>query len=83
MSRQVFEELPSSTNAVKLYNGFGRSTHRQPLKAATMATYKEDMAKSLEIMVRRQGLTTNYNDQSTSLRSKCLAQQNRARRKRL
>ena len=48
-----------------------------------MATYKEDMAKSLEIMARRQGLTMSYNDQSASSRSKRSAQQNHARQKRL
>ena len=44
MDRQQFEELPTSTNAVESYNRFGK--HRQPLKVAMMATYKEDMAKT-------------------------------------
>ena len=82
MDRQQFEELPSSTNAVESHNRFGRSTHRQPLKSAMMATYKEDMAKCLEIMARRRGLATNYDDLSLSARSKRSAQQSHARQKR-
>ena len=70
MSRQLFDKLPSSTNAVESYNQIGKSTHRQPLKAAMMATYKKDTAKlTLEIMARRQGLATSYNDQSASAHS--------------
>ena len=77
MDRQQFEELPTFES----YNRFGK--HRQPLKVAMMATYKEDMAKTLEIMARRQGLTTSYDNQSTSARAKRSSQQNRARQKRL
>ena len=83
MDRQQFEELPTSTNAVESYNRFGKHTHRQPLKVAMMATYKEDMAETLEIMARRQGLTTSYDNQSTSACAKHSSQQNRARQKRL
>lgn len=56
MSSQQFNELPNSKNAVESYNRFGRSVHRQPLKVAMMATYREDMAKSFEIMARGRGL---------------------------
>ena len=83
MDRQQFEELPGSTNAAESYNRFGRSTYRQPLKAAMMATYTEDMAKSLKIIAKGRGLTTSNDDQSLSACSKRTVQQNRARQKRL
>lgn len=70
MSHELIEELPNSTNTVEPYNRLGRSTHG-PLKTAMMATYKDDMAKSLEIIGSRQGLTTCYNDQCASAHSKC------------
>jgi hypothetical protein len=34
--------------------------------------YKEDMAKALEVMARRQGLSTSYDDISESGRAKTL-----------
>lgn len=83
MSSELFEELPSSTNAVESYNRFGRPAQRQPLKLAMMTTYKEDMAKTLEIMARRKSLSTNYDSPSLANRSKRSAQQCKARRKRL
>lgn len=82
MDPALFKELPNSTNAVESHNRFGRSTHRQPLKAAMMATYREDMAKSLEIMARRKGLSTAYDSPLQSDRIKRSAQQSLARRKR-
>ena len=36
MSPNLFQELPSSTNAVESYDRFGRPTHRQPLKLAML-----------------------------------------------
>ena len=33
-------------------------------------TYKEDMAKTLEVMARRQGLSTTYDDTSASATGK-------------
>lgn len=83
MGRQQFEELPNSTNAVESHNRFGHTTHRQSLKLAMMATYREDMSRCLEMMARRRGLSTNYDNLSLSACSKRSAQQNCARRKRL
>lgn len=82
MNRDQFDKLPNSTNAVESYNRFGRPTHRQPLKIAMMATYREDMAKSLQIMACRKGLTADYSSPAESARLKRSAQQNQARRKR-
>ena len=82
MDPEQFKGLPNSTNAVESYNRFGRAAHRQPLKVAMMATYREDMAKSLEVMACRKGLTTTYHSHSESARSKRSAQQGLARRKR-
>ena len=41
-------------NAVESYHHFGRPANRQPLKPAMMIIYKEDMAKTLEIIAQRQ-----------------------------
>ena len=79
MSSQQFNELPNSKNAVESYNRFGRSVHRQPLKVAMMATYREDMAKSFEIMARGRGFLTSYEGQTPTGRDKCSKQQNSAR----
>ena len=81
MDPKLFRELPNSTNVVESYNRFGRPANRQPLKTAMMITYKEDMAKTLEIMARRKGFSTTYDDQSESTRNKRSSQQSLARRK--
>ena len=83
MSPTLFQELPSSTNAVESYNRFGRPTHRQPLKLAMLTTYKEDMAKAFQIIACRNGVSTDYNSPSEAARSKRSAKQSMARRKRL
>ena len=75
MSSKLFEDLPSSTNAVESYNRFGRPAQCQPLKLAMLTTYKEDMVKTLEIMAHRKGLSTNYGSPSLVNRSKRSAQQ--------
>ena len=83
MDCERFQELPNSTNSVESYNRFGKSTHPQPLKIAMMAAYREDMAKAMEIMAKLKGLSTNYDNQSESARSKRSGRQRQARRKRL
>jgi hypothetical protein len=45
-----------------------------------MATYREDMAKVLEVMARRKGLPTSY---AESGRAKCSEQHNSSRKKRM
>jgi len=82
MDPKQFNKLPSSTNAVESYNRFGKSSHRQALKQAMITTYKEDMAKTLEIMAVSQGLSVTYEDLSDTARTKRSNQQNLARRKR-
>ena len=64
MDPEQVNKLPISTNAIKSYNRFRRLIHQQPLTVAIMATNKESMAKSLEIMARGKGLSTNYDDPS-------------------
>lgn len=83
MNSDLFENIPSTTNAVESYNRFGKSTQRQPLKIAMMATYREDMARCLEIMASRKGYTTTYECQSNCSRKKRASQHNKARQKRL
>ena len=46
-----------------------------------MNTYREDMAKALEVLARRQGLFTSYEDISESGREKRSNKQNLARKK--
>ena len=48
-----------------------------------MTLYREDMAKALEVLARRQGLSTSYDDVSESGRTKRTKQQNLAKKKRL
>ena len=82
MDPKLFQKLPNSTNAVESHNRFGRPAHREHLKMAMMTTYKEDMAKTIQIMARRKGLSTTYDDHSESAQIKRSAQQSLARRKR-
>lgn len=83
MGPDQFARLPNSTNAVESHNRFGKATHPLPLKAAMMSTYKEDMAKALEVIAREKGLSTTYEDQSIEARAHRSEQQNNARKKRL
>ena len=53
------------------------------LKLAMMATYREDVAKCLEIMATIKGISTSYEDKTPTGRMKRSQQQNSARRKRL
>ena len=82
MDPKQFKELPSSTNAVESHNRFGKSVHRQTLKQAMMTTYKEDMAKTLEIMAVRKGLSVTYDNLTNDGCMKQSSQQNLARQKR-
>ena len=82
MQPEVFNSLPNSTNAVESYNCFSKTKQPQILKVAMMMTYKEDMSKSLQVMARRRGLPTTYDDLSQSARAQRSAKQNEARRKR-
>ena len=82
MDPKQFEEFPNSTNAVESYNRFSKSSHREALKQAMMATCKEDMAKTLQIMAVRKGLSVTYEDLSEGARTKRSTQQTLARQKR-
>ena len=48
-----------------------------------MNTYREDMAKALEVLARRQGIFTSYEDISEGGREKRSNKQNLARNKRV
>ena len=82
MGAEQFKQLPNSTNTVESYNRFGKSVHPLPLKAAMMATYKEDMVKGLEVIAKKSGLSVSYEDQSVVARGHRSNQQNKARKKR-
>ncbi len=79
MDSELFAKLPTSTNAVESYNRFGKSIHPLPLKAAMMATYKEDMVKALEVIARKKGLPISYENQSVAAHVHRSDQQNKAR----
>ena len=80
MTSTQFEKLPNSKNAVEFRNRFGKQTHREPLKQAMMNTYKEDMAKTMEILAR--GLCTSYENVTQSSHLQRSNLQNKARSKR-
>lgn len=82
MDAERFAKLPSSTNAVESYNRFGKSTHPLPLRAAMLATYKEDMVKAFEVIARKKGMSTSYENQSIDARAHRSEKQNKARNKR-
>ena len=82
MEPDQFHALPSTTNAVESHNRFSKGDHPEPLKLAMQMTYKEDMAKTMEVMARRQGLSTTYDDTSASATGKRSQKQSTARRKR-
>ena len=56
---------------------------RLPLKVALRNLYQEDMAKALELIARRSGLQTSYENVSSDGRAKRIEKQNLARKKRL
>lgn len=82
MSAERFNTLPSSTNAVESHNRFSKAEHPESLKLAMFATYKVDMAKTLEVMAKCQGLTTTYENQLPGGSEKRSRQQSEARKKR-
>ena len=81
MDSEMFKGLPSSTNAVESYVQQVQQIIicRQPLEQAMMATYKEHMAKTLEIITIRKGLSVKYENPSHSTHIKRSNQQNLAR----
>lgn len=54
---------------------------RLPLRFAMMNTYREDMATALEVLARRHGLFTSYEDVFASGPAKLSSQKNLARQK--
>ncbi len=82
MDPDTFKSLPSSTNAVESYNRFSKTKQPQILKVAMLTTYREDMAKTLQVMARQKGLPTTYEKQSLSARVQRSGKQSAARRKR-
>ena len=82
MEPDHFHSLPSSTNAVESYNRFSKGDHPEPLKLAMFRTYKEDMAKTLEVMARQKGVSTTFEGTTASATGQRSKQQSEARRKR-
>ena len=72
MDKEIFLSVPDSTNAVESHNRFGKSNYRVPIKIAMMTTYKEDMAKTLEIIASNRNVPTSYYKSASKSKSKSL-----------
>lgn len=82
MKPEDFNSLPNSTNAVESHNRFCKGDHPETLKLAMLSTYKEDMAKTLEVIACQQGLSTTYKKLLPTAIGQRSKQQSAARRKR-
>ena len=60
MKPEKCNSLLSTTNAVESHNCFCKGDHPETPKLVMLSTYKEDIAKTLEVMARQQGLSTTY-----------------------
>ena len=70
MDKNIFERLPSSTNAVESHNCLSKQRDPNILKVALMSTYKIDMANALEHIACMKGISTSYMDTSLAAREK-------------
>ena len=70
MSEQQFQSLPNTTNAVESHNRLSKADQPEILKIAMLTTYKIDMSMTLEHMVNRKGMATNYGDSTKRKRRK-------------
>ena len=79
MDTNIFEHLPSSTNAVESHNRLSKKRDPNILKVALMSTYKIDMANALEHIACTKGISTSYMDMSLAAREKRSKDANAAR----
>ena len=70
MDKNIFERLPSSTNAVEFHNHLSKQCDPNILKVPLMSTYKIDMAYALEHITCMMGISTSYMDMSLAARKK-------------
>uniref|UniRef100_A0A1X7VA94 Uncharacterized protein n=1 Tax=Amphimedon queenslandica TaxID=400682 RepID=A0A1X7VA94_AMPQE len=61
MDEKIVNSLLNSTNAVKSHNRFERHLHSLLCRSDMMNTYREDVARALEILAKRQGFTSQQN----------------------
>ena len=64
------------------HNRFCKGDHPEALKFAMLSTYKENMANTLEVMARQQGLSMTYERLLPTASGHRSKQQSAARRKR-
>ena len=82
MPKSTFDRLPSSTNAVESYNRLCKGPTPDSLDVAMMATYKLDMAATLQHLAATEGVSTSYECQTPEARVIRASTQNKARNKR-
>lgn len=82
MPKSTFDRLPSSTNAVESHNRLCKGSTPDSLNVAMMATYKLDMAATLQHLAATEGVSTSYECQTPEARSRRASAQNKARNKR-
>ena len=84
MDEDIFDRLPSSTNAVESHNRLSKGSNPDVLRVALMSTYKINMSNALEYVARDKGVSTSYEDLSTDSKETRRKMANTARaRKRL
>ena len=69
MEVATFNELPSTTNPVEVYNRLSKRATPDALPVALMTIYKQDKVASLQHIAATNGLQTGYDDCSESARS--------------
>ena len=82
-SKEEFNDLPTSTNAVESHNQLSKNNQPEILGLALLTTYKVDMASVLEHMASSEGLLTDYSERNDEYRLKnsSTVKKSRAKRK--
>ena len=60
INKDLFDRLPTTTNAVESHNCLSKNGKLDILRVAMMSTYKIDMSNALECLARMQGISTSY-----------------------
>ena len=73
MNKDIFDRLPTTTNAVESHNRLSKNGKPDILRVAMMSMYKIDMSNVLEYLARMQGISTSYVDTTkpTATKRKC------------
>ena len=60
MNKDLFNHLPTTTNAVESHNCLSKNGKQDILRVAMMSTHKIDMSNALECLTGMQGIYTSY-----------------------